>query len=748
MSLSTATVVSPISRTKEGFFWRRRTRLPGTIPRELSLSSRFLDFGVMNTIRPSSPRTASDKRVTSGLISVRILSQHSPRGIGLPWGQTGGCPRNVQTISVTVFVRMCSNLQALLSTWLLSRSNRLLSSTSARRCLRMITRARSSPGLVSLTSSPDAYTRPAVARSSMSFSGWSSSVLRRSWDRVAIPSSRRVHTSSRISSCAYSVIVGILSQTGIERNSPPSTRARETSNGIGGNRRGSSFFPWGTRSGTRALPCISDIDKGGTGFSRTLPLPLKMDAEDPGGEIDGRADQHGEREDEQGHPRRHFSPLFLDDDEKIREAGDEQGDRDEAYDNLEMGQKSCARHVEQARGAVIPSQKSDQECLGGFGGQVQRPDDDRLRDLLHPQEPPHAVCGEQDEGPDHKEGYGLPEVPLDASHRLDREVSHLRHPDRRNLEDKIGGFARYDLGRQISHQKDYPDDDPHPRYRRGGTDVREHPENDAQLSRAGDAEGEKERYDHALLPGFQDPGRKRCHGVAPEPQDHGEHRLSVAADLLEDPVHHDREAGQVPGVFQDPEPQKEGPYDRQHDGDRVGERHGDDPVGAHEHVPDHPPGDCPLHRPGGRRHDPFSEHALLENIHQEACPEDPDELVRQEQDKEQDRNPEQGIHGVLPEHLLPVPPLRLGRFLPQFGEERIDPGETGLVDPVGDVIPDFLHEAVPHGVHLPDILRADIFRKPRRQGVVPAKKHDGEGPFADRRRIRQETLHPGDGALH
>src|SRR3972149_3791206 len=70
--------------------------------------------------------------------------------------------------------------------------------------------------------------------------------------------------------------------------------------------------------------------------------------------------------------------------------------------------------------------------------------------------------------------------------------------------------------------------------------------------------------------------------------------------------------GRDPGASRDPEPQKEGPYDRQHDGDRVGERHGDDPVGAHEDVPDHPPGDRPLHRPGGRRHDPFSEHALLE----------------------------------------------------------------------------------------------------------------------------------------
>src|SRR3990170_7574940 len=352
MSLSTATVVSPISSTKEGFFWRRRIRLPGTIPSELSLSRRFRDFGVMNTIRTSSLRIASDNRVTSGLISVRILSQHSPRGIGLPWGHTGGCPRKVQTLSVTVLVRMCSNLQALLSIWLLSRSNRLLSSTSARRCLRMITRARASPGLVSLTSSPDSSTRPAAARSSMSFSGWSSSVLRRSWDRVALPSSRRVHTSSRISSCAYSVIFGILSQAGIERNSPPSTRARGTSNGIGGSTRGSSLSPGGTRYGTRALPCLSYIGKEGNGFSRNLPT-LKPDAQEPRGEIDRRADQHGKREDEQCHPRRHLRTLFLDDDEKIREAGDEEGDRDEAHDHLEVGQNPRARHVEKTGRSVI-----------------------------------------------------------------------------------------------------------------------------------------------------------------------------------------------------------------------------------------------------------------------------------------------------------------------------------------------------------------------------------------------------------
>src|SRR4030065_362181 len=61
--------------------------------------------------------------------------------------------------------------------------------------------------------------------------------------------------------------------------------------------------------------------------------------------------------------------------------------------------------------------------------------------------------------------------------------------------------------------------------------------------------------------------------------------------------------------------------------------------------------------------------------------------------------------------------------------------------------PCFPHEAFPPGVHPPDIPRADFSRKPRRQGVVPAKKHDGEGPFADRGRIRQETLHPGDGTL-
>jgi len=41
MSRSTATVVCPISSTKEGFRWRRRTLLPGTIPRAESFSRRF-----------------------------------------------------------------------------------------------------------------------------------------------------------------------------------------------------------------------------------------------------------------------------------------------------------------------------------------------------------------------------------------------------------------------------------------------------------------------------------------------------------------------------------------------------------------------------------------------------------------------------------------------------------------------------------------------------------------------------------
>src|SRR5207237_7480503 len=38
--------------------------------------------------------------------------QHGPGGMGDPWGQVRGCPRNVQILSVASDDRMCSNLQA------------------------------------------------------------------------------------------------------------------------------------------------------------------------------------------------------------------------------------------------------------------------------------------------------------------------------------------------------------------------------------------------------------------------------------------------------------------------------------------------------------------------------------------------------------------------------------------------------------------------------------------------------------
>src|SRR4030042_1664383 len=98
---------------------------------------------------------------------------------------------------------------------------------------------------------------------------------------------------------------------------------------------------------------ISYWQRGQRIFKKSPP-PLKPDAQEPGGEIDRCADHHGKREDEQGHPRRHLRSLFLDDDEKIREAGDEESDRDEAHDHLEMGQKPSARHVEKPRPPRIP----------------------------------------------------------------------------------------------------------------------------------------------------------------------------------------------------------------------------------------------------------------------------------------------------------------------------------------------------------------------------------------------------------
>ena len=95
------------------------------------------------------------------------------------------------------------------------------------------------------------------------------------------------------------------------------------------------------------------LAKGAPDYQEIIS-PLKCNAEGPGCEVDDRTDDYSEGEDEQGHPRSHFPPLFLDDYENIREAGDEQGNRDEAHNNLEVGQKSRARHIEQSRGAVIP----------------------------------------------------------------------------------------------------------------------------------------------------------------------------------------------------------------------------------------------------------------------------------------------------------------------------------------------------------------------------------------------------------
>ena len=81
---SMAISVSPTFTTQVGCFWCRRISLPGTIPREVNLSRSAWDFGVMNTIRASSPGRSSTSCVTSGVTSFLNFSQHAPRGIGLP----------------------------------------------------------------------------------------------------------------------------------------------------------------------------------------------------------------------------------------------------------------------------------------------------------------------------------------------------------------------------------------------------------------------------------------------------------------------------------------------------------------------------------------------------------------------------------------------------------------------------------------------------------------------------------------
>ena len=55
----------------------------------------------MKVILPVAPTSNSESLVTTGATSTLNFLQHSPRGIGLPWGQVGGCPRKVQTLSVS-----------------------------------------------------------------------------------------------------------------------------------------------------------------------------------------------------------------------------------------------------------------------------------------------------------------------------------------------------------------------------------------------------------------------------------------------------------------------------------------------------------------------------------------------------------------------------------------------------------------------------------------------------------------------
>ncbi len=160
-----------------------------------------------------------------------------------------------------------------------------------------------------------------------------------------------------------------------------------------------------------------------------------------------------------------------------------------------------------------------------------------------------------------------------------------------------------------------------PDRRRLGGDHRQHREDDAQLRRARDAQGQEEGGQHPLLARGQDPGGEGGHGVAAQAQDHGQHGLAVEAHDPEDPVAHHREAREVARVLEDREGGEERGHDGQDDGEAVGEAHGDEAVLPHEQVAHERPG----HESEERRR-PGTQVALedvgLEEIDQRAGPED------------------------------------------------------------------------------------------------------------------------------
>ena len=92
-----------------------------------------------------------------GIVGLRnqlldLPLQQSPGGMGFPWGQVFGWPRNVQMRWSSSGLMMCSNLQACVCASESSMENVSLKRRSARRWRRITSRARWLPTGVSCTS--------------------------------------------------------------------------------------------------------------------------------------------------------------------------------------------------------------------------------------------------------------------------------------------------------------------------------------------------------------------------------------------------------------------------------------------------------------------------------------------------------------------------------------------------------------------------------------------------------------------
>ncbi len=87
----------------------------------------------------------------------------------------------------------------------------------------------------------------------------------------------------------------------------------------------------------------------------------------------------------------------------------------------------------------------------------------------------------------------------------------------------------------------------------------------------------------------------------PRPRIMGSTALPFESHEAERAVDHDRHARQVAGVFEQAEEQEEAGDDGQHDGEGVGERHGDGAVGAHQEVVEEAQGLAAPAQTGARR---------------------------------------------------------------------------------------------------------------------------------------------------